>query len=58
MTGSAGLLKDKKRYRMISDVRCVMCGGGVGKMWLISCWVVGNFREISQCCCVKKYGDQ
>ena len=30
-TGSAGLLEDKKRCRMLSDERCVMCDGGVGE---------------------------
>ena len=28
-TGSAGLLDDKKRYRMFSDERCVMCDSRV-----------------------------
>ena len=28
-TGSAGLLEDKKRYRMVSDERCVMCDSRV-----------------------------
>ena len=30
-TGSAGLLEDKKRYRMVSDKKCVMCDNGVGE---------------------------
>ena len=30
-TGSAGLLEDKKRCRMVSDESCVMCDSGVGK---------------------------
>ena len=48
--GSAGLLKDKKRCRMVSDKRCVMCDSRVGRMWLISWWVVGNLREIQLVC--------
>ena len=28
-SGSAGLLEDKKRCRMVSDERCVMCDRGV-----------------------------
>ena len=30
-TGSAGLLKDKKRCKIIIDERCVMCEGGTGE---------------------------
>ena len=29
--GSAGLLEDKKRCRIVSDKRCVMCDSGVGE---------------------------
>ena len=45
-TGSAGLLKDKKRCRMVSVGRCVICESRVGKDVLIFWWVVGNLREI------------
>ena len=45
-TGSAGLLEDKKKCRPVSDERCVMCDSGVGRIWLISWWVVGDLREI------------
>ena len=31
MTGSAGLLEDKKRCRTVSDKRCVMCDSEVGE---------------------------
>ena len=34
--GSAGLLEDKKRSRLISDERYVMCDSGVVEGWLIS----------------------
>ena len=30
-TGSAGLLKDKKRCKMVRDEKCVMCDSGAGK---------------------------
>ena len=30
-TGSAGLFKAKKRYRMVNDERCVMCDNRVGE---------------------------
>ena len=30
-TGSAGLLEDKKRCKIIIDERCVMCESGVGE---------------------------
>ena len=30
-TGSAGLLEDKKRCRIVSDERCVMCDSGLGE---------------------------
>ena len=30
-TGSAGLLADKKRCRIVSDERCEMCDSGVGE---------------------------
>ena len=30
-TGSAGLFKDKKRYKMIKDERYVMCESGAGE---------------------------
>ena len=39
-TGSAGLLEDKKRCRMVSDERCVICDSGVGEdvsHFLIGC---------------------
>ena len=44
-TGSAGLLEDKKRCRMVSDERCVMCDSGVGEDmadFLVSC---GKFER-------------
>ena len=30
-TGSAGLLENKKRCKIIMDERCVMCEGGAGE---------------------------
>ena len=30
-TGSAGLLEDKKRCRMVSDERCVICDSRIGE---------------------------
>ena len=49
-TGSSELLEDRKRFRMVSDKRCVMCGDiGVGKD-VAHWWVVGNWREIGWCC--------
>ena len=39
-TGSAGLLEDKKRCRLVSDERCVMGDSGVGEdvaLFLVGC---------------------
>ena len=37
-TGSAGLLEDKKRCKLIIDEKCVMCGaGGDGEHLLVTC---------------------
>ena len=44
-TGSAGLMEDKKRCRMVTDERCVMCDSGVGEdmaHFLVSC---GEFER-------------
>ena len=44
-TGSAGLLEDKKRCRVVSDEKCVMCDGGVGEdvaHFLVGC---GEFER-------------
>ena len=57
--GSSGLLEDMKICRIVSDERWVMCDSGVGRMWLISWWVVGNMREIGKCCwmeCAELWG--
>ena len=47
---AAGLLQDMKSCRMVSDRRYVICDSSVGRMWLISLWVVGNLIEISRYC--------
>ena len=41
-TGSAGLLEDKKRCKMIIDERCVMCVSGAGENveHLCEVWVI------------------
>ena len=44
-TGSAGLMEDKKRCRMVTDERCVMCDSGVGEgvaHFLVGC---GEFER-------------
>ena len=44
-TGSAGLLEDKKRCRVVSDERCVMCDSRVGEdvgYFLVGC---GEFER-------------
>ena len=44
-TGSAWLLEDKKRCRMVNDERCVMCDGRVGEdvaHFLVGC---GEFER-------------
>ena len=45
LRGSVGLLEDKKRYRMVSDKRCVMCDNRVGENvahFLVGC---GEFER-------------
>ena len=54
-TGSAGLLEDKKRCRMVSDERCVMCDSGIGEDvadFLVGCGGGGGggLREMGWCC--------
>ena len=46
-TGSTGLLKDKKRCRMVSDKTCVMCDSGVGEDVAHFLVRLGNLREIA-----------
>ena len=49
-TGSAGLLEDKKRCRMVSDKKCEMCDSGVGVDVAHFLVVWENLREVSWCC--------
>ena len=46
-TGSAGLLKDKKRSKIIIDEGCVICESGEEKMWSINCDMWGI--EMDRC---------
>lgn len=43
-TGSAGLLVDKKRCRMVSDERCIMCDSGIGEDVVHFLVVCGEFE--------------